>query len=62
MISILGRTLVLVALGACTVGAVAGLLGGQRKSAEAWRLARWMAYAFGGAMVGATGLMELALI
>ncbi|MCB9794075.1 MAG: heme lyase CcmF/NrfE family subunit [Alphaproteobacteria bacterium] len=62
MISVLGRTLVLLALGACTVGSVAGLLGGQRKSAEAWRLSRWMAYAFGGAMVLATLLMEAALV
>ncbi|MCB9766515.1 MAG: heme lyase CcmF/NrfE family subunit [Alphaproteobacteria bacterium] len=62
MISLLGRTLVLLALGACTVGAVAGLVGGARRSADAWRLARWMGYAFGAAMIGATGLMELALL
>ena len=52
----------LLALGACTVGAVAGLAGGARKNAQAWKLARWMAYLFGFCMIAATGLMELALL
>ena len=62
MISLLGRALLLVALAACTVGMVAGLLGGARKSPQAWQFSRWMAYLFGGAAVAATLLMEFALL
>lgn len=62
MISILGRAVVLLALGACAVGSVAGLLGGARANADAYRLSRWMGYAFGGAMMLAVALMEFALI
>ncbi len=62
MISLLGRTLVLLALGAAAVGAGAGLLGGLRKSLDALKLARWMAYLTGGAFTAATLLMEVALI
>jgi len=53
---------VLLALGACTVGAVAGLAGGARKNAQAWKLSRWMAYTFGACMILATGAMEFALL
>lgn len=62
MISLLGRAAILVALGACAVGAVAGVYGGWRGSAEAERWARRMAWAFFGAVSLATGLMEYALL
>ncbi|HJN76383.1 MAG TPA: heme lyase CcmF/NrfE family subunit [Myxococcota bacterium] len=52
----------LLALGACTVGAVAGIAGGATRNQTAWRATRWMAYLFGACMVAATGLMELALL
>ena len=52
----------LLALGACTVGAVAGLAGGARKNDQAWRLSRWMAYLMGFSLMAATGLMEYALL
>ncbi len=62
MISILGRAAILVALAACATGAVVGFVGGARRSAEAWRWSRWMAYLFFAACTAATGLMEYALI
>ena len=62
MISILGRTLVLLALAACSVGAVTGFVGGARKSADAARWSRWMAYVVMFSMIGAVGLMEYALL
>jgi len=62
VISIIGRTAVLVALAACTVGAIAGIYGGARRSTEALRWARAMALIFAGAMTLAVGLMEYALL
>ncbi len=62
MISLLGRSAVLVALAACAVGAVAGIYGGARRSAEAERWARTMAWTFFAAITIATGLMEYALL
>ncbi len=62
MISLLGRAAILVALAACSVGAVAGLYGGWKGSAEAARWSRIMAWAFFGAVTVATGLMEYALL
>ncbi|MEL6345819.1 MAG: heme lyase CcmF/NrfE family subunit [Myxococcota bacterium] len=62
MISILGRSAVLLALAACSVGAVTGIVGGARNSAEAWRWSRIMAYTAFFAMLAAIGLMEYALI
>ncbi|NOY27836.1 MAG: heme lyase CcmF/NrfE family subunit [Oligoflexia bacterium] len=62
MISILGRTAILVALAACMVGAVAGLYGGARRSADAARWARAMAWTFFGATLVGVGLMEFALL
>ncbi|MCP4810788.1 MAG: heme lyase CcmF/NrfE family subunit [Proteobacteria bacterium] len=52
----------LLALAACTIGAVGGIIGGYRKQPVAWQFSRWMAYLFGGAMVAATLLMEFALL
>ena len=62
MISVLGRGAVLLALAACSVGAVTGIVGGARKSEEAWRWSRWMAYGAFGAMSVAIILMEYALL
>ena len=62
MVSLLGRSLLLLALGACAVGATAGFVAGFRKRADALRLARWMAFSFGGSMLLATLLMEYALL
>ena len=62
MISLIGRTLVLAALGACAVGAVSGFVGGARRDADALRITRFMANAFGALMVAATLLMEWALV
>ena len=62
MISLLGRAAVLVGLAACSVGTVTGIVAATRRSTEALTWTRWMAYAFGGAMVLATGLMEYALL
>ena len=61
MIPLLGRTAVLVALAACAIGTVTGAVAGIRRSEEALRWTRWMAYAFGAAATAAFGLMELAL-
>ena len=62
MISLIGRALVLLALGACAVGAAAGFAGGWQKRPDALKLARWMAYGFGGSMLAAVLLMEYALL
>ncbi len=62
MISLLGRTAVLVALAACSIGAVTGGVAGTTRSEDALRWSRWMAYTFGVAMMLATGLMEFALL
>lgn len=62
MISILGRIAVLVALSACSVGAVLGLVAGSQRNEDAWRWSRWMAYATFAAMTLAIGLMEYALL
>lgn len=62
MISVLGRGAVLLALAACSVGAVTGLVGGGRRSADAWRWSRGMAYGTFGAMSVAIFLMEYALL
>ena len=62
MIGPLGHTLVLVGLAACTLGTVTGVVAGLRKHDGALRWTRWMAYIFAASMVGATGLMELALL
>jgi cytochrome c-type biogenesis protein CcmF len=62
VISLLGRALVLLALSACTIGAVTGIVAGlyRGKSAERWT--RGMAYLFGGSTLAATLLMEFALL
>jgi cytochrome c-type biogenesis protein CcmF len=62
LISILGRAAILVALAACATGAVVGFVGGAKRSRDAWRWSRWMAYLFFAACTVATGLMEYALI
>ena len=62
MISALGRAAVLLALGACAVGAVTGIAGAARGSGDAARLSRGTAYLFFAAMAVAVGLMEFALV
>ncbi len=62
MIGPLGHSLVLVGLGACTLGMISGVVAGLRKNADALRWTRWMAYIFAAAMIGANGLMEVALL
>lgn len=62
MIPVLGRSLVLLALAACSIGAVTGLVAGARRSDEAWQWSRWMAYGSFGAMALAIVLMEYALL
>ncbi len=61
MISLLGRTVVLIALAACAIGSVTGVVAGLRKSADALRWTRLMAYVFGGTTTFAFALMEYAL-
>lgn len=60
--SILGRTLILMALGAASFGCVMGLLGGYRQSREAMLWARRAAYAFSVTMVLANITMVSALL
>jgi cytochrome c-type biogenesis protein CcmF len=62
VISLLGRTAVLLGLALCSVGLVTGVVAATRRSADALKLSRWMAYGFGATMVLATGLMEFALL
>jgi cytochrome c-type biogenesis protein CcmF len=62
VISTLGRVAVLLALAACSVGTVTGAVAAVRKSDEALRWTRWMAWLFGGAITLATVLMEVALL
>ena len=62
MISILGRTMVLVALAVSVLGAFAGIAGGVKRSEQAWKWSRIAAYVAAFAMTAAIGLMEYALI
>ena len=62
MISILGRGAVLLALAACSVGTVTGAIAAMRGSDKALRITRTAGWVFGLALVGATLLMEYALL
>lgn len=62
MISILGRVLVLLSLAACGIGAISGITGGLKRSADAWKWSRYSAYVAFFAITGAIALMEYALI
>jgi len=62
LISLLGRVALLVALAACTMGMITGVAAGLRRSEEAWRWTRLLAYVFGGAVTLAVALMEYALL
>jgi cytochrome c-type biogenesis protein CcmF len=62
VISLVGRALVLLALAACSVGAVTGIVAGLRRDPGAARWTRGMAYLFGGSTLAATLLMEYALL
>ena len=62
MISILGRSMVLIALAVSVLGAFAGIAGGMKRSEQAWKWSRIAAYVAAFAMTAAIGLMEYALI
>ena len=62
MISILGRAAILIALSACVIGLMTGLVAGLKRNQNAWKWSRWMAYVFAGASTAGIGLMEYALI
>ena len=62
MISLIGRSLILLALAASAIGAVVALSAGARKSADGWRWARHLALLVCFSMLAATGLMEYALL
>ena len=62
MISILGRSMVLIALAVSVLGAFAGIAGGMKRSEQAWKWARIASYVAAFAMTAAIGLMEYALI
>ena len=62
MISLIGRSLILLALASSAIGAVVALSAGARKSADGWRWARHLAILVGVTMIAATGLMEYALL
>jgi cytochrome c-type biogenesis protein CcmF len=61
-IALLGRLLVLAALGAATAGAVVGIAAGRSRNEAGLRLARRLVYAFSAALVGANLLMVYALL
>ena len=60
--ALLGRLLVLAGLAFASTGAVVALSAGRSRSAAALRLARLLSYAFCGAMIIATLVMEYALL
>ncbi len=62
MISLLGRTALLVALAACTMGVITGVAAGLKKSEEALRWTRVLTWIFGVSTTIAVGLMEYALL
>ncbi|MGC6508596.1 MAG: heme lyase CcmF/NrfE family subunit [Myxococcota bacterium] len=62
MISLLGRTAILIALSACVIGLITGIVAGLKRNDRAWKWSRWMAYVFAGASTIGIGLMEYALI
>ena len=57
MISILGRSMVLIALAVSVLGAFAGIAGGMKRSEKAWKWSRIAAYLAAFAMTAAIGLM-----
>ena len=61
-ISLLGRSMVLIALAVSVLGAFSGIAGGMKRSDKAWKWARICAYTAAAAMTLAIGLMEYALI
>jgi cytochrome c-type biogenesis protein CcmF len=60
--SLLGQSLILVALAAAGFGAATGWLTGGRPSPSSLRLVRLAVYLFGAAMIGACLVMEVALV
>lgn len=62
MIPLLGRGLVLAALGFATVGTVGGWVAGARRNRKAWIWARNSVYGFAASMIAANLLMVYALV
>ena len=62
MNSLLGQGLILAAVGAAAFGAVVGWVTGDRPSPASLRLIRRAVYVFGGAMLAANLVMEVALV
>ncbi|TMB28367.1 MAG: heme lyase CcmF/NrfE family subunit [Deltaproteobacteria bacterium] len=62
MVPILGRTLILLALLAASVGSIVGFATGARPNAAGWKWARRLAYAFAAFMALANLTMEYALL
>jgi len=62
MSSLLGQSLVLLALLLCAIGAPVGFVAGARRSDSGLALSRRLALAFAGCMAAATAVMEYALI
>ena len=62
MISLLGRAAVLIALAACSIGAVTGVVAARQRGEQALVWTRWMAIMFAISITVATGLMEVALL
>ena len=62
MVPILGRTLILLALLAASVGSIVGFATGARPNASGWKWARRLAYAFAAFMALANLTMEYALL
>jgi cytochrome c-type biogenesis protein CcmF len=62
MISILGRSVVLLGLLVAVLGAIIAFVSAARENRTGMRLARRLAYVFSGTMIFATALMEYALL
>lgn len=62
MISLLGRSVILIGLAACVLGMMTGLYSGYKRSKSAWKWSRWMSYVFAAASTSGIILMEYALI
>jgi len=62
LISLLGRTCILVALTACSVGMVTGMVAGKRQDIDMGKWSRWMAYVCAIATTASIGMMEYALL
>jgi cytochrome c-type biogenesis protein CcmF len=62
LISLLGRSVVLLGLLVAVLGAIIAFVSAARENREGMKIARRAAYVFAGTMIFATGLMEYALL